>query len=83
MDYKSIKELRKSKKLTQAQLSDILGISERNYRAKESGRLPFTQLEMMHLIKIFNLHEDEFYKLFYINAFKNHFWRNQLIRYDN
>ena len=81
MSYKNIKDLRKNYNLTQSQISNMLGVSERNYRAKENGELPFTQLELMKLIKLFNLQKDESFELFYWNAFNTKFWKNDFIRF--
>lgn len=81
MNCTNIKELRKKSKHTQKELSDILGISERNYRAKENGELPFNQIEIIQLIKIYNLQKEELYELFYINAFQSTFWKNNLIKF--
>lgn len=39
----TIKDLRKIKKLNQDDLSRIIGISPRNYREKENGKVPFNQ----------------------------------------
>ena len=72
----SIKELRKSEHKTQKQISDQLGMSVRNYREKEGGKLPFTQLEMMKLINLFNLEKDDLFQIFFVNGFKTIFWLN-------
>ena len=80
MNYKSIKDIRKKANLTQIQISNILGMSERNYRAKENGKLPFSQLEMMKIIQMFDLEKEELYELFYLNAFETSFWKNDLVK---
>lgn len=55
----SIKMLRKSRGLTQQEISDYIGISIRNYREKESGYLQFSQEEIAKLITLFSLNGDE------------------------
>ena len=37
--FESIKQLRKNLKKTQEEMSDMLGMSARNYREKECGKL--------------------------------------------
>ena len=44
----SLKEIRISYELTQIQVSDFVGLSMRHYREKESGNLPFTQMEIIY-----------------------------------
>lgn len=82
MTYKSIKDIRKKANLTQIEISNMLGMSERNYRAKENGNLPFNQLEIMKLIQMFKLEKEELYELFYLNAFETSFWKNDLGKYS-
>lgn len=77
---KSIKELRKKANITQSKISNMLGISNRNYREKECGHIPFNQLEIMKIIKIFNLSQSESYTLFYLNGFNSKFYLNDLVK---
>lgn len=67
MNCTNIKELRKKSKHTQKELSDILGISERNYRAKENGCVQFTSYEMIRLKKYFKLNYEDFFNIFFTN----------------
>ena len=62
----SLKALRKAKGLTQETISSLIGISMRNYRAKETGKLPFTQAEISRLINILDLNPNEVYFYFFI-----------------
>lgn len=64
----SIKQLRIKYNLTQKEFADILGISERNVRRKENGYAPFSQYEMIKILLMFNLTQDDFYRLFVINC---------------
>lgn len=48
-------EIRKSKKMNQSEVADILGITVQAYRLKEQGKSQFTQDEMFSLSKYFNL----------------------------
>lgn len=77
---KNIKELRKKSNLTQSKISNMLGISNRNYREKECGHIPFNQLEIMKIIKIFNLNQQDIYTIFYLNGFKSKFYLNDLVK---
>ena len=55
IDTYHIKFKRKTLNLTQYELSQLLGVSERNYRSKELGKVPFSQIEILKLIDIFKL----------------------------
>ena len=66
--FENIKELRKYKRLTQIEMSKLLNMSLRNYRSKENGKLPFNQLEMIKIIRVFNLNYEETFHLFFINC---------------
>ena len=81
--FNTIKELRKSFNKTQKQMSDILGMSARNYREKEIGKLPFSQLEIMKINKVFNLEKDEIFQIFIVNGFKTSFWLNDSLKFHN
>lgn len=73
MNYKvisTIKQLRKYKKISQKQISDYIGISERNYRDKENGISPFNQYEMMLLFSYFNMDKEDFFNIFF-NDYNN------------
>ena len=76
--FESIKQLRKNLKKTQEEMSDMLGMSTRNYREKECGKLPFSQLEIMKINKIFNLEKEELFQMFIVNGFNTSFWLNDL-----
>ncbi len=80
--YKNIVELRKSFCLTQKEMSFFIGISVRNYREKECGKIPFSQIEIMRMILIFDLSADDVYRLFYLKGITTSFWKKSLIE-DN
>ena len=67
MPTHNVKALRKSKGLTQKETSDYVGISIRNYRAKESGFLPFTQIEISKMIDLFELNAEEVFFYFFLS----------------
>ena len=70
MHYKNInhiKQLRKNKKITQKELTSYIGISDRNYRAKENGCVQFTSYEMIRLKKYFKLNYEDFFNIFFTN----------------
>ena len=71
----TIKDLRKAKKLNQNDLSRIIGISERNYREKENGKVPFNQYEIIKLIIFFEMDAEDAYNIFYINAGNSLFYK--------
>jgi putative transcriptional regulator len=54
-------ELRKEKKMTQAQISKLLNISRTSYGKKERGIQPFNADEMFILAKMFNKTMDEIF----------------------
>lgn len=61
---KSLVEIRKSMRLTQQDMADILGLSLRNYRDKENKMLPFNQTEIIKMAIYLRLSRDEIYKIF-------------------
>ena len=77
----SLKKLRRSHSLTQAQVSNFIGLSTRNYREKESGKIPFSQIEIMRMISLFKLNAEEVYTLFYQEGFSSYFWKNSKFFY--
>ena len=83
----SLRDVRRSYELTQDQVSDYIGLSMRHYREKESGKTPFTQIEIMKMIELFNLDAEEVYTLFYKNALITSFWQDcslaELINFEN
>lgn len=81
--FESIKQLRKNLKKTQEEMSDMLGMSTRNYREKECGKLPFSQLEIMKINKIFNLEKEELFQMFIVNGFNTSFWLNDSLKNKN
>lgn len=81
--FESIKQLRKNLKKTQEEMSDMLGMSARNYREKECGKLPFSQLEIMKINKIFNLEKEELFQMFIVNGFNTIFWLNDSLKNKN
>lgn len=80
--YKSVKELRKAFCLTQREMGFFIGISVRNYREKEQGHIPFSQLEIMKMILIFDLTPDDVYSLFYIKGINDLFWKRNIGHFD-
>ena len=74
--HKTMKFIRQKNNITQQQISTFLGLSERNYREKENGKSPFSQLEIMKIIRMFDLKKDELFQLFFINGFSSHFWKS-------
>ena len=79
MEYKhisSIRGLRKEYKLTQDEFSYILGMSTRNYREKECGKVCFTQYEIMKMIYFFEIESDDAFRIFYLKGYNSIFWRN-------
>ena len=60
-------KLTKKQKITQKELSTYIGISERNYRAKENGCVQFTSSEMIRLKKYFKLNYEDFFNIFFTN----------------
>ena len=64
-------------------MSDMLGMSTRNYREKECGKLPFSQLEIMKINKIFNLEKEELFQMFIVNGFNTSFWLNDSLKNKN
>ncbi len=77
--YSNIKELRRAYSLTQDEMSYFIGMSVRTYREKESGKIPFSQMDIMKMILIFDLDPDDVYKLFYIKGTDASFWKNELL----
>ena len=71
----TIKDLRKLKRLNQDDLSRIIGISPRNYREKENGKVPFNQYEIIKLISLFEMDAEDAYNIFYINAENSLFYK--------
>ena len=71
----TLKSIRQSYELTQDQVGDYIGLSKRNYREKEIGNTPFTQIEIIRMVELFNLNADEVYTLFYFKAFATSFWK--------
>lgn len=71
-DIYSLKDLRKHYNLTQLQVSNLIGISSRSYREKENGLVPFSQIEIVKLIKLFELEETDTYQLFYKDYLKSY-----------
>ena len=61
----SLKQLRRKKKISQKELSTLIGISERSYREKEKGHAPFNQHEMIRLKNYFNLNCEDFFCVFF------------------
>ena len=72
----NLKTLRRSRSLTQNQVSYYVGLSIRNYREKECGKIPFSQIEIMRMISLFKLNAEEVYTLFYQKGFSTPFWKN-------
>ena len=66
----SLKQLRRNKKITQKELSVLIGISERSYREKEKGHAPFNQQEMIRLKNYFKLSFEDFFLIFFSSDFK-------------
>lgn len=60
----SLAQIRKSMRLTQKDMADILGLSLRNYRDKENKVLPFSQTEIIKISIYLKLSRDEIYKIF-------------------
>lgn len=52
---------RKEHKLSQRDISEILGISIESYEKKEQGKLPFTSEEMFSIQHIFGRNMDEIF----------------------
>ena len=77
--FSNIKELRKAYSLTQDEMSYFIGMSVRNYREKERGNVPFSQIEIMKMILIFDLNPEDVYRLFYIKSINASFWKNELL----
>lgn len=50
---------RKLLNLKQSELSKIIGISSTSYSKKETGKIPFTQVEMILITKILKEHIPE------------------------
>lgn len=73
--FSNVKELRKSYSLTQDEMSYFIGISVRNYREKERGNIPFSQIEIMKMILLFDLNPDDVFHLFYIKCINASFWK--------
>ena len=71
----TIKDLRKLKRLNQDDLSRIIGISPRNYREKENGKVPFNQYEIIKLISLFEMEAEDAYNIFYVNAENSLFYK--------
>ncbi len=71
----TIKDLRKLKRLNQDDLSRIIGISPRNYREKENGKVPFNQYEIIKLISLFEMDAEDAYNIFYVNAENSLFYK--------
>lgn len=86
MEYKhisSIKNLRKEFNLTQDEFSYILGMSARNYREKESGKICFTQCEIMKMIYFFEIESDDAFRIFYLKGYNSMFWKNNSKKIKN
>ncbi len=75
-DIATVKDLRHEYNITQSEMSRFIGVSERNYREKENGKVPFTQLEIMKIIFMFELESDDVFRLFYIECFDSFFWKS-------
>lgn len=73
--FSNVRELRKSYSLTQDEMSYFIGISVRNYREKERGNIPFSQIEIMKIILLFDLNPDDVYRLFYTKCINSSFWK--------
>ena len=68
----SLKQLRQYYNITQLEVSNLIGISYRSYRDKEKGVIPFSQIEIIKLIKLFELEENDCYQLFYKDYLNNY-----------
>lgn len=68
----SLKQLRQHYNITQLEVSNLIGISCRSYRDKEKGVIPFSQIEIIKLIKLFELEENDCYQLFYKDYLNNY-----------
>lgn len=53
--------LRKEHKITQASLANILGITTKQYGAKELGKVNFNGDEMFKIAKYFNMKVDDIF----------------------
>ena len=60
----SIRQIRKSMRLTQQDLADVLGLSLRNYRDKENKVVSFSQKEIIKLVIFLKLNREEIYSIF-------------------
>lgn len=71
----TIKELRREYCITQSEMSVLMGLSARNYREKEMGKVPFTQIEIMKMILMFEMESEDVFRLFYTKCFDSFFWK--------
>ncbi len=65
MLYRKMKGLRSDMGMTQEDMSSFLGIGIRNYRNKEKGITPFTQVEIILIMKKANLSYQEVGEIFF------------------
>lgn len=63
MKLYSIRKFRKSKKLTQSEMADIIGVSRVNYSKKEAGNIKFSLPEATAIANHFGVSiEDVFFE---------------------